>query len=154
MPQAAPAETEPAPAVPTFDVVFPKALGGLPRPDHGDLFFDFEGDPLFTEGAGVQWGIDYLFGWVDTLEQYTPLWAHSFAEERAALEEFLDFVALRRRAHPGMHIYHYAPYEPTHLLAMAARHGVREADVDRLLRDGVFVDLYPIVRRALRVGSR
>ena len=47
-----------------------------------------------------------------------------------------------------MHIYHYAPYEPTHLLAMAARHGVREADVDRLLRDGVFVDLYPIVRRA------
>ena len=37
---------------------------------------------------------------------------------------------------------------------MAARHGTREADVDRLLRDGVFVDLYPIVRRALRVGSR
>ncbi|MFT4230391.1 MAG: AAA domain-containing protein, partial [Microbacterium sp.] len=32
--------------------------------------------------------------------------------------------------------------------------GVGEADVDRLLRDGVFVDLYPIVRRALRVGSR
>ena len=56
--------------------------------------------------------------------------------------------------HPDMHIYHYAPYEPTHLLTMAARHGTREADVDRLLRDGVFVDLYPIVRRALRVGSR
>ncbi len=37
---------------------------------------------------------------------------------------------------------------------MAARHGTREADVDRLLRDGTFVDLYPIVRRALRVGSR
>jgi uncharacterized protein len=53
-----------------------------------------------------------------------------------------------------MHIYHYAPYEPTHLLAMAARYGVREAEVDTLLREGVFVDLYPIVRRALRVGSR
>jgi uncharacterized protein len=53
-----------------------------------------------------------------------------------------------------MHIYHYAPYEPTHLLAMAARYGVREAEVDALLREGVFVDLYPIVRRALRVGSR
>ncbi len=37
---------------------------------------------------------------------------------------------------------------------MAARYGVREGDVDRLLRDGVFVDLYPVVRRALRVGSR
>ncbi len=147
-----------APAVPTYDVVFPTALGALPRPDHGDLFFDFEGDPLYTETpvehGAAQWGIDYLFGWVDTASRYTPLWAHSFADEKAALETFLEFVALRRRAHPAMHIYHYAPYEPTHLLAMAARHGVGEAAVDTLLREGVFVDLYPIVRRALRVGSR
>jgi len=149
------------PPVPTFEVVFPKALGALPRPDHGDLFFDFEGDPLYTEtpapsaaSAAAQWGIDYLFGWVDTASRYTPLWAHTFAEEKVALESFLAFVELRRRAHPGMHIYHYAPYEPTHLLAMAARHGVGEGAVDRLLREGVFVDLYPIVRRALRVGSR
>jgi len=148
----------PAPPIPVFEVVAPTALGALPRPDHGDLFFDFEGDPLHTEppapGEPTQWGIDYLFGWVDTREQYTALWAHSFADEKRALEAFLDIVNLRRQQFPGMHIYHYAPYEPTHLLAMAARHGVREADVDRLLRDGVFVDLYPIVRRALRVGSR
>lgn len=151
---APPAAT--APAVPTFDVVAPTALGALPRPDHGDLFFDFEGDPLYTEEGGDarRWGIDYLFGWIDVEERYTPLWAHTFEEEKRALETFLDIVALRRRQHPGMHIYHYAPYEPTHLLAMAARYGVRESDVDRLLRDGVFVDLYPIVRRALKVGSR
>lgn len=145
-------------AVPTYDVVFPKAIGALPRPDHGDIFFDFEGDPLYTEtpppGGAPQWGIDYLFGWVDDTEQYTALWAHTFGEERQAFEAFLDVVALRRRAHPGMHIYHYAPYETTHLLAMAARYGVREAEVDQLLREGVFVDLYPVVRRALRVGSR
>jgi len=140
--------------VPTFEVVEPRALGVLPRPDHGDLFFDFEGDPLYTEGDREQWGIDYLFGWVDTRERYGALWAHSFDDERAALERFLDMVAVRREQFPGMHIYHYAPYEPTHLLTMAARYGVREADVDRLLRDGVFVDLYPVVRRALRVGSR
>ncbi len=149
-----------APPIPTYEVVLPTSLGALPRPDHGDMFFDFEGDPLYTEaqppgrdGAAL-WGIDYLFGWVDDREHYTALWAHSFADEKRALETFLDFVHLRRLQHPGMHIYHYAPYEPTHLLAMAARYGVREADVDRLLRDGVFVDLYPIVRRALRVGSR
>lgn len=149
--------TAAAPPVPTFEVVFPKAIGALPRPDRGDLFFDFEGDPLYTEaadGVGAMWGIDYLFGWVDDDEQYAALWAHSFADEKRALEDFLDAVALRRRAHPGMHVYHYAPYEPTHLLAMAARYGVREAEVDTLLREGVFVDLYPIVRRALRVGSR
>ncbi|WP_438354182.1 TM0106 family RecB-like putative nuclease [Microbacterium sp. CJ88] len=152
------ADASAAPPIPTFEVVAPTALGALPRPDLGDMFFDFEGDPLYTEvdrgGDPNRWGLDYLFGWVDLAEQYTALWAHGFAEERAALETFLDVVALRRQQHPDMHIYHYAPYEPSHLLAMAARYGVREADVDRLLRDGVFVDLYPIVRRALRVGSR
>ncbi|KAA9089805.1 TM0106 family RecB-like putative nuclease [Microbacterium radiodurans] len=151
---AAPPAPAAASAVPTFEVVLPKALGALPRPDHGDMFFDFEGDPLYTEGAAQQWGIDYLFGWVDTREQYSALWAHSFDEERRAFERFLEIVDVQRGAHPGMHIYHYAPYEPTHLLAMAARYGTGEAQVDRLLRDGVFVDLYPIVRRALRVGSR
>ncbi|WZH35104.1 MAG: TM0106 family RecB-like putative nuclease [Microbacterium enclense] len=153
-PAGVPAADASTRAVPTFEVVAPKSLGVLPRPDHGDLFFDFEGDPLYTEGAGEHWGIDYLFGWVDTREVYGALWAHTFDEERVALERFLDMVALRRQQYPGMHIYHYAPYEPTHLLTMAARYGVREADVDRLLRDGVFVDLYPVVRRALRVGSR
>lgn len=142
------------PAVPPYEVVAPKALGALPRPDNGDLFFDFEGDPLYTEGDATTWGIDYLFGWVDVREQYSALWAHSFAEERVALETFLDVIEVHRAQHPDFHIYHYAPYEPTHLLTMAARYGTREADVDRLLRDGVFVDLYPIVRRALRVGSR
>lgn len=153
-PAGVPSDTAPAHAVPLFEVVAPKSLGVLPRPDHGDLFFDFEGDPLYTEGVGEHWGIDYLFGWVDSRETYGALWAHTFDEERVALERFLDMVALRRTQYPGMHIYHYAPYEPTHLLTMAARYGVREADVDRLLRDGVFVDLYPVVRRALRVGSR
>ncbi|KQR93961.1 MAG: TM0106 family RecB-like putative nuclease [Microbacterium ginsengisoli] len=144
------------PPAPAYEVVSAAALGALPRPDHGDLFFDFEGDPLYTEhtgGANV-WGIDYLFGWVDTREQYSALWAHTFADEKRALEQFVDLIELRRRTHSGLHIYHYAPYEPTHLLQMAARHGTREAEVDRLLREGVFVDLYPIVRRALRVGSR
>jgi uncharacterized protein len=152
-----PGEQPVAHPVPAYEVVQPAALGAMPRPSRGDVFFDFEGDPLHSEqvGEGVSvWGIDYLFGWVDLAEQYTALWAHSLAEERDALERFCDFVAARRMAHPGMHVYHYAPYEPTHLAAMAARHGVREAEVDRMLRDELFVDLYPIVRRALRVGSR
>ncbi|MDX2376045.1 TM0106 family RecB-like putative nuclease [Microbacterium sp. LRZ72] len=144
-------EGKPAPG---YRLVQPAALAALPQPDAGDLFFDFEGDPLHAEAAGRWWGLDYLFGWVDTDEVFSALWAHSFAEERLALERFLDLVELRRATHPGLHIYHYAPYEPTHLLQMAARHGVGEARVDGLLRDGVFVDLYPIVRRALRVGSR
>lgn len=141
----------------TFDVHYAPAIHTLPVPSHGDIFFDFEGDPLYTEPAPegqVQWGIDYLFGWVDNDDQYTALWVHDFDAERAAFERFLDFVSLRRSTHPGMHIYHYAPYETSHLVAMASRYGVREGEVDRLLREGVFVDLYPLVLRTVRVGSR
>ena len=146
-----------ADGAPTFDVYHPAAIHTLPRPSQGDIFFDFEGDPLYTEPAPdgrVQWGIDYLFGWVDNDDQYTPIWAHTFEEEKRALELFLDFVKLRRAAHPDMHIYHYAPYETSHLTAMASRHGIREGEVDTLLHEGVFVDLYPLVLRTVRVGSR
>ncbi|WP_337026567.1 TM0106 family RecB-like putative nuclease, partial [Microbacterium sp. LB16] len=142
---------------PTYDVHYAAAIHTLPLPSHGDIFFDFEGDPLYTEPAPdgeAHWGIDYLFGWVDNADQYSALWAHTFADEKRALETFLDFVHARRAVHPGMHIYHYAPYETSHLVAMAARHGVREGEVDRLLREGVFVDLYPLVLRTVRVGSR
>ncbi|MFK3676605.1 TM0106 family RecB-like putative nuclease [Microbacterium sp. NPDC090218] len=146
-----------AEGAPTYDVHYAQAIHTLPLPSHGDIFFDFEGDPLYTEPAPdgeAHWGIDYLFGWVDNADQYSALWAHTFADEKRALETFLDFVKVRRAAHPGMHIYHYAPYETSHLVAMAARHGVREGEVDRLLREGVFVDLYPLVLRTVRVGSR
>ncbi|WP_024355333.1 TM0106 family RecB-like putative nuclease [Leucobacter chironomi] len=144
-------------AVPPYRVIDPTALAALPQPDPGDLFFDFEGDPMYREPGpddSARWGIDYLFGMVDVSERFTPIWAHDLAEERRALEQFLAFVADRRARFPGMRIYHYAAYERTHLLSIAARHGVGEAEVDQLLREHVLVDLYPIVRQALRVGSR
>lgn len=142
---------------PPVRVIDAAALAAIPRPDSGDLFFDFEGDPMYREpgdDATARWGIDYLFGMVDTEERFTPLWAHDLEAERRALLDFLALVAERRRRHPAMKIYHYAAYERTHLLSLAARHGVGEAEVDQLLREHVLVDLYPIVRRALRVGSR
>ncbi|MEO8907639.1 MAG: TM0106 family RecB-like putative nuclease, partial [Microbacteriaceae bacterium] len=154
---------------PPISVYNPPALAALPHPDAGDIFFDFEGDPLYTEGepgadAGtttgaptgtpVRWGLDYLFGLVETDESFHAFWAHDFAQEKAALRAFLDYLGERRRRYPGMHIYHYAAYERTHLLSLAARHGTGEDEVDNLLRDNVLVDLYPLVRNAIRVGSR
>ena len=130
------------------------ALAVLPTPSPGDIFFDFEGDPLYTEGAGERWGLDYLFGSVDIQQEFTAFWAHDFAEEREALRAFLAWLGERRKQHPDLHVYHYAAYERTHLLSLAARHGVGEEEVDQLLRENVLVDLYPIVRKALRVGSR
>jgi hypothetical protein len=141
-----------------FELVDPDAVRDLPTPDPGDIFFDFEGDPLWTDDTvpasqPADWGLEYLFGVVEASGAFRPFWAHDRAQEKQAFVEFLAYVAERRAAHPGMHVYHYAPYERTALLRLAGRHGVGEDAVDQLLRDGVLVDLYATVRRGLRVGS-
>ncbi|MCI4656992.1 TM0106 family RecB-like putative nuclease [Cryobacterium zhongshanensis] len=154
-------QLDPHPGRPlAWQVTNPRALAALPKPSPGDIFFDFEGDPLYQEGADetsagtVVWGLDYLFGLVEADDTFRAFWAHSHAEERQALIDFLDYVRERRERYPDLHIYHYAPYERTHLLSLAARHGVGEDAVDDLLRNHVLVDLYPVVRQGLRVGSR
>jgi uncharacterized protein len=165
-----------------YRVFDPAALGALPPPDPADIFFDFEGDPLYSENAGPEWGLDYLFGvieheassvpWsvpsapgvgspglprrggIDPRTVFRPFWAHDHAEEREALRAFLDYLTERLRQHPGMHVYHYADYERAHLQSLCARHGVGEEQLDELLRRGVLVDLYPIVKKSLRVSTR
>lgn len=138
--------------VPRYEVVDAQPLALLPEPDPGDLFFDFEGDPLWT-ADGRDWGLEYLFGVLEAAGDFHPLWAHNRVDERTALTDFLAMVKKRRRRRPNMHIYHYAPYEKTALLRLAGRYGVGEDEVDELLRSGTLVDLYPLVRKSIRVGA-
>ena len=56
-------------------------------------------------------------------------------------------------ANPSARIYHYNHYEPTALKRLAMRHGTREAELDALLREQRFVDLYVVVREALRISE-
>ena len=137
---------------PQFEIVDPQPLTLLPEPDPGDLFFDFEGDPLWT-ADGHDWGLEYLFGVLEAAGNFHPLWAHNRVDERKALTDFLAMVKKRRRRRPDMHIYHYAPYEKAALLRLAGRYGVGEDEVDELLRSGTLVDLYPLVRKSIRVGA-
>ncbi|MGA7050887.1 MAG: TM0106 family RecB-like putative nuclease, partial [Mycobacterium sp.] len=139
--------------IPQFEIVDPQPLALLPEPDPGDLFFDFEGDPLWTVN-GREWGLEYLFGVLEAgpAGAFRPLWAHNRVDERTALIDFLAMVAKRRKRRPNMHIYHYAPYEKTALLRLAGRYGAGEDEVDELLRSGTLVDLYPLVRKSIRVG--
>jgi predicted RecB family nuclease len=122
----------------------------MPAPDAGDIFFDMEGDP-YEDG-----GLEYLFGvyWVDeTGPKFKPFWAHERDEERRAFENFMDFVAERMARYPRMHIYHYAHYEPTALKRLMSLHGTRENVLDDLLRQGRFVDLYKVLREAIRTSE-
>lgn len=52
-----------------------------------------------------------------------------------------------------MHIYHYAPYEVTAMKRLMGKYGTREAEVDDLLRNGVFIDLYRVVRQGMLIGA-
>ncbi|MBP1816574.1 TM0106 family RecB-like putative nuclease [Mycobacterium sp. OAE908] len=137
---------------PPYEVVDAQPLMVLPDADKGDLFFDFEGDPLWTVD-GREWGLEYLWGVLTVTDEFHPFWAHDRASERQALQDFLAMVRKRLRRYPGMHIYHYAAYEKSTLLRLAGRYGVGENDVDDLLRNGVLVDLYPLVRKSIRVGT-
>jgi uncharacterized protein len=129
----------------------------MPRPSAGDVFFDFEGDPLWSERGSHTWGLEYLFGIVEVdtgAPVFRTFWAHDRDAERQALIDFVSWLDARRTLWPDLHVYHYAAYETAALLRLAARHGVCEDEVDQLLREGVFVDLYAVVRSAIRVSQR
>jgi hypothetical protein len=143
---------EPEPAA-EGGVAADRGLSALPEPSVGDLFFDIEGDPF------AYWeGLDYLFGvWQpgDGLFDgaWRSFWALDRDEEKRAFKQVMDMFTECWAAHPEMHIYHYAPYEPTALKRLAGRHAKREEALDQLLRGRVFVDLYRVVRQGVRVGA-
>ena len=106
-------------------IIDPQALAALPTPSPGDIFFDFEGDPMWREPGSQQWGLEYLFGVIEApVADQPPLfrafWAHDRGQEKQALADFLAYLAQRRIAHPDLHIYHYAAYEKAALLRLAA----------------------------------
>ncbi|MEG9247132.1 TM0106 family RecB-like putative nuclease [Arthrobacter sp. Soc17.1.1.1] len=142
----------------SYRVLAEHTLAALPAPSAGDIFFDFEGDPLWQDPATGGWGLEYLFGVMEPADAddapvFRPFWAHSRWDERQAFLDFLDYVEKRRSAHPDLHIYHYAPYEKTALRTLSLRHGAGEDIVDDWLRSGLLVDLYATVRHSLRVSA-
>lgn len=125
-------------------------LAALPPESPNDIFFDMEGYPLF-EG-----GLEYLFG-VTHIEDRVPVfldwWAQSREQERTAFESFVKWAYNRWRQDPTMHIYHYASYEVAALRRLMGRYAACEDELDELLRNEAFVDLYSVLRQGLLVGE-
>lgn len=128
-----------------------RGFARLPEPRPGDLFFDMESDPFYESE-----GLEYLFG-VTRVENGEPVfrsfWAHDRREERLAFEAFVDFAIAAVAEDPAIHVYHYAPYEPSALKRLMGRHGTREEDIDRLLSEKVLVDLYAVTMQSLRTSK-
>ncbi|POH59510.1 TM0106 family RecB-like putative nuclease [Arthrobacter glacialis] len=143
--------------------VLRSSISKLPAPSDGDIFFDFEGDPLWQDPADGKWGIEYLFGSIEAPPAgseippvFIPFWAHSRDQERKAFTAFLDYVEARRQIWPDMHVYHYAPYEKSALRNLSVRHGAGGATediVDNWLRTGLLVDLLDTVRQSVRISE-
>jgi predicted RecB family nuclease len=117
------------------------------------MFLDFESNPYVLDQ-----GLEYLIGVVTLPENsgdlptYETLWSFTRSEEKKAFETFIAMVMDRWRRSPEMHIYHYAPYEPTAIKRLVGRHGTCVDEVDELLRAGIFVDLYRAVRQGIRAS--
>ena len=127
-----------------------EGLARIPAFDEGDIFFDMEGYPL-EEG-----GFEYMYGalflekdkWI-----YKEFTARDKSEEREVFEAFMDWTMERFSRHPGLHIYHYANYEKAALSNLSNLYASRVAEIDCLLKNKVFVDLYQVVREGVRVGA-
>ena len=128
-----------------------RGLTRLPEPTAADIFFDLEGDP-FVDGGGME----YLFGFANLDDRgravYHCRWCRTREEERDAFRWFVDFVMEEYARNPGMHVYHYAPYEPAALKRLMGRYATREDEVDRMLRAGLLVDLHSILKQSVRAG--
>ncbi|HNA21542.1 MAG TPA: TM0106 family RecB-like putative nuclease, partial [Agitococcus sp.] len=142
-------------SVPKFEILtqadnVAKGLALLPTASPLDIFFDIEGFPHEQDGLEYLWGVTYF----DENNQrcFKAYWAHDREQEKQAFES-LKWAYARWQQDNTMHIYHYAPYEVTACRKLMGRFGVCEQEVDDLLRRGVFVDLYKIVKSGLLVGT-
>jgi predicted RecB family nuclease len=134
-----------------LDIAEGEGLCRLPEPSAGDVFLDLEGDNIAFEG-----GREYLFGLV-TLDAsgapaYSAYWGLNDSDERTSFEAVIDLIDAAIAAHSGMHVYHYAPYETTAFKRLMGRYATRESSLDAHLRGGRFIDLYAVVKQALRAG--
>ncbi|MFK7732902.1 MAG: TM0106 family RecB-like putative nuclease [Pseudomonadales bacterium] len=130
-----------------------QAIGLAMLPPHSplDIFFDIEGNPLAEGGLEYLWGASYFEA--DGTRQFKDFWGHNAKQEKQAFIGFVHWAYQRWQQDPGMHIYHYANYEVAACRKLMGRYAVCEHEVDQLLRNEVFVDLYTVVRNGLLVGE-
>lgn len=143
-------------ATPCFEIIEHEpsekvGLALLPPHSPYDVFFDIEGYPLDEGGLEYLWGNTYFDA--EEKRRFKDFWAHNQEQEKQAFEDFIHWVYERWQQDPTMHIYHYASYEITACRKLMGRYGICEHEVDQLLRNEVFVDLYKVVKGGLLLGE-
>ena len=126
-----------------------RGLEMLPLPNEVDVFFDMEGYPFLAEE-----GLEYLYGnAINEEPKYVCFWAENKTKEAVAFGSWIQWIYDRWKKNPKMHIYHYGHYETSTTKRLMGKYGIGEREMDNLLRNHVFVDLYRIVVQGLRIGT-
>jgi len=115
----------------------------LPMHSEHDIYLDLEGSRMVEPD-----GLEYLIGYYYKGE-YTALWAKNEKEELANFKQFMIWAYELKQAHPELHIYHYAPYEPSAFKRLMGKYASMENEIDKFLRSHTFVDLYRVLRQSL-----
>jgi uncharacterized protein len=123
----------------------------LPPPSKKDVFFDIEGYPLMEGGLEYLWGNTYFDE--NGKRQFKDFWAHDHEQEKIAFTDFILWVYARWQQDHTMHIYHYASYEITAIRKLMQRYAVCEFEVDELLRNQIFIDLYKVVKASMVISE-
>ena len=133
---------------------------GSPRcrhPTAGDVFFDFEGDPLWTDD-GRTWGLEYLFGVVEHDGDARALPAVLGARPGAGEARAARLPPVRPATVAAPTRACTSTTTPTTSAAICSSSAPATASarrsLDELLREHVLVDLYPIVLRSIRISER
>ncbi|WP_309234541.1 AAA domain-containing protein [Nocardia sp. XZ_19_385] len=124
------------------------ALGALPPVSPGDLALtvaDVPGPACIVEVGGAD---------AVRLSFRVPAGPDAVAEQRRVLAEVVEYLARQRQQYPAMRVYHHGRAVRDALLRCAGSLGAGEELVEELLNAGVLVDLYPIVRGAVVVGTQ
>ena len=126
----------------------------LPLRNDGDVWFDMEGFNDSVKGKKLE----YLFGASykkDGKIEFEKWWAHDHSQECDAFEKWVTWIEERRIKFPKLHIYHYANYEKDAMRKLQQKHPNSFAVkiIDDWLREGLLVDLLPIVKNAIFLGE-
>ena len=123
----------------------------LPEPSPGDIFFDLEGDPFVGEG-----GLEYLFGYAFrrmALDAMSPIGSFRDADEKQSLRAVRRFRHRAARDSSRICISIISrPMNRGALKRLMGRYATRADEIDRLLRSKLFIDLYSVVRHAVRAS--
>ncbi len=126
----------------------------LPLKNDGDIWFDMEG--FHDSVTGIK--LEYLFGACYSKNgkiKFEKWWAHDHQEEGESFEQWATWVEERRINYPELHIYHYGNYEKDAMRKLQQKHPNSNAVgvINNWLRDGLLIDLLPIVKNAIFLGE-